>query len=145
MLDTPFPGEPAKFDLINGWRVARSTGTTRTAYRRARLFRSRGAAAVLRFEARSTVPARITLLVNAVPAGTTEVGAAWTALEADIAAVPPGEPFVLEFQREGEPADFDAGCFEVRLPGTRAPPGPALGARLRDLLPRRLLRLAGLR
>lgn len=140
MLDTPFPGAPAKFDLINGWRVARSTATTRTAYRRARLFRSRGAEPRLRFEARSNQPARITLLVNAVPGGTTAIGTDWTALEADISAVPPGEPFVLEFQRDGEPPDFDAGCFEVRLPDARA----ALGARLRDLLPRRLRRLAGL-
>ncbi len=46
LLDTPFPGQPEKFDLLNGWRVARSTETTRTAYRRGRLFRTRRGAAM---------------------------------------------------------------------------------------------------
>lgn len=117
LLDTPFPGPPAKFDLINGWRVKQSTDTTRTGHRRARLFRTRGRAGRLRFEMRSDVPAQITLRVNARPQGKAMIGPNWSVVMADITILPKGEPFVLEFQREGEPADFDAGSFQVRLPG----------------------------
>ncbi len=128
MLDMPFPGVPGKLDLINGWRVAQCTATERIAYRRARLFRSRGVARTLRFELRSPVQAQITLLVNAVPTDTASVGATWTTLEADLSALARGEPFVIEFRREGEPSNFDTGCFEVRQPPA------AFGARLRDTL-----------
>ncbi|MEO3472528.1 class I SAM-dependent methyltransferase [Roseomonas sp. CAU 1739] len=132
LLDTPFPGPPAKFDLINGWRVKQSTARTRTAHRRARLFRTRGAARVLLFQMRSSIPAAITLRVNARPVGRATIGPVWTLVEANVDAVPAGEPFLLEFQREGEPADFDSGDFQVRLPGLlarlthriRTSPGP---------------------
>ncbi len=140
LLDTPFPGAPAKFDLINGWRVAQSTRTTRTGHRRARLFRTRGAADELHFEMRSSVPAEITFRVNARPVGSAAIGPDWRTVTVGVAAVPTGQPFVLEFHREGEPADFDAGDFEVRLPGAMA----ALANRLRRLVPRALHRRVGL-
>lgn len=139
-LDTPFPGRPAKFDLLNGWRVARSTATTRTGYRRARLFRTGTGGSASRFELRSPVPAQFTFHVNARQVGAAQVGPAWTPVSVDISGVAPGQPFVLEFRREGEPGDFDAGCFEVRLPGATAP----WGERLRDLMPRWLRRRLGL-
>ncbi|BDG70905.1 class I SAM-dependent methyltransferase [Roseomonas fluvialis] len=136
-LDTPFPGAPAKFDLLNGWRVARSTPTTRTAYRRARLFRTRAAAPVLRFEIRAATPAAFTFHANAQPAGAAEVGTDWTPVEVDVSAVPPHDPFVLELRREGERADFNAGCFDVRLPDARARFGAGLADWLRTLVPGR--------
>ncbi len=140
LLDTPFPGQPAKFDLINGWRVAQSTATTRTGHRRARLFHTRGAAPTLRFEMRSAAPATITLRANARQIGRAEIGPDWSKVAADVSAVPQGEPFVLEFQREGEPADFDSGDFDVRLSGARA----GWRGRIRTLLPRSLHRQLGL-
>lgn len=120
LVDTPFPGAPAKFDLLNGWRVAQSTVTTRTAFRRGRLFRTRRAAQRLDFELRSPAPAAFTFLVNARPVGAAEVGTGWTPVSIDISAVPEGDVFLLEFRRDREAADFDAACFEVRLPGSQA-------------------------
>jgi SAM-dependent methyltransferase len=139
VVDTPFPGAPAKIDLLNGWRVAQSTATTRTAFRRARLFRTRRAAPSMAFEMRAPTPATFTFLVNAHPVGTAEIGAQWTAVVFDVSAVPEGDVFLLEFRREGEAADFDATCFEVRLPGARA----GLGERLRVLARRVRRRLRG--
>lgn len=130
LLDTPFPGTPTKFDLINGWRVAQTDAESRTGHRRARLFRRRGKAKALRFEISSAVPARFTFCVNAAPVGAAEVGAEWKRVVIDVTSVPPGEPFVVEFRREGEAADFDAGCFRVR------PPQPGPLARLAALLRR---------
>ena len=139
-LDTPFPGPPAKFDLLNGWRVAQSTATTRTGYRRARLFRTRAADAVLRFELRSPVDAAFSFRVNAEVVGTAQAGPAWTPVTVDVSAVPQGQPFVLEFQREGTPADFESGCFQLRLPNAAA----RLADRLRGLVPRRVRRRLGI-
>jgi SAM-dependent methyltransferase len=120
VVDTPFPGLPAKFDLLNGWRVAQSTATTRIGYRRARLFRTRGKATTLRYEIRSTVPAAFILRLNAREVGRVAAGPAWQPADFDVAAMPAGEAFVIEFQREEPPADFDTGCFEVREHGARA-------------------------
>ena len=139
LINTPFPGRPAKFDLVNGWRVAQSTGTTRTGYRRARLFRSAVPGKTLHFEMRSPVAADFTFRVNARPVGKAQLSPAWSEVAVDLSTVGPGEPCVLEFQREGEPENFDAGCFEVRLPGAK----PDLAARIRGLLPKRLRRWAG--
>jgi SAM-dependent methyltransferase len=134
LLDTPFPGPPAKFDLINGWRVAQSTETTRTAHRRARLFRTRGTAPTLHFAMRSKVQASIALSVNARPVGRVAIGPAWSKVAVDVSLVPTGQRFVLEFQREGEAADFDAADFEVRLDGAWS----GLRDGLLRVLPRRL-------
>lgn len=120
LVDTPFPGAPAKFDLLNGWRVAQSTETTRTAFRRARLFRTRRTTPRLDFELRSPAPASFTFLVNAHVVGAAEIGTDWTPVSLDVSAVPEGDVFMLEFRREGAAADFDAACFQVRLPGARA-------------------------
>ncbi|HWT09136.1 MAG TPA: hypothetical protein VN329_08215, partial [Roseomonas sp.] len=146
LVDTPFPGEPAKFDLVNGWRVARSTGATRTGFRRARLFRTRAAGEDrLRYEIRAPAPASFALKVNARPVGGVQVGTAWTAAEIDVSSVAPGDAFVLEFAREGEAANFDEGCFTVRLPGVEEPrmtfPGPAARRGLRRRLGTLLARL----
>ncbi|HYZ33785.1 MAG TPA: class I SAM-dependent methyltransferase [Crenalkalicoccus sp.] len=128
LRDTPFPGRPSKFDLLNGWRVARSTGSARTAYRRGRLFRTRRDAAP-RFRLRSPVPARFSVLVNGVAVGGAAVASRWTELAVDLAGVSPGAPYVLELRREGEAASFDEACFEVREVGQ---PSPAV--RLRNWL-----------
>ncbi len=149
LADTPFPGPPAKFDLINGWRVARSTTATRTAFRRGRLFLTRTPQhARLHYEIRSATPAAFAFKVNARPVGTLEVGTDWTPAAIDVSGVPPGDIFVLEFARLGKAAQFDDACFTVRLPGaTEVPqqveaivPHPSLSRRIAGLLGRLGLR-----
>ena len=116
-IDESFPGRPSKFDMLNGWRVARSTDTTRTAFRRGRLFRIRQAGTkTLRFEMRSPVPTDIAFFVNAQRVGDVNVGVDWTKATIDISYARVDEVFVLEFRREGQIANFDESCFEVRLP-----------------------------
>lgn len=114
-VDRPFPGEPSKFDLLNGWRVARSTETTRTGYQRARLFLTRQAnMKTRRFEIRSLVPTEISFLVNAQSVGSAKVGTDWTRAAVDVSSVAAGEVFVLEFRRREPATKFDNGCFDVR-------------------------------
>ncbi len=136
-VDTPFPGQPTKFDLLNGWRVARSTPTTRTGFRRARLFRTRGAEAALRFEIRSSEPAEFTFQINARPTGRAAVAANWTEVAIDVSTVPEGEVFVLEFRREGTSDSFEASCFDVRLPCGKDPLDFRFGKWVRGKLPKR--------
>jgi SAM-dependent methyltransferase len=116
-VDRPFPGPPAKFDLINGWRVARSTTTMRTGFRRARLFRTRHPGEQrLHYEIRARSPGTFAFKVNARRVGTAEVGPAWTRIEIEVGSVPAGDVFLLEFAREGETSGFEEACFDVRLP-----------------------------
>lgn len=157
LVDTDFPGTPAKFDLINGWRVARSTHSTRTGFRRARLFRRRrDGEATLHYEIRAAAPGRFVFRVNAREVGTLEVGHDWAGAAIDVSAVRPGDTFVLEFAREGDVGGFDESCFAVRLPGTSDPPPvanpppgadrPPIPAPVAVMLWRRLRRrLGGLR
>ena len=119
-VDAPFPGTPTKFDLLNGWRVAQTTGRARTGYYRARLYRTRPASGVLALQIRAATPGPMAALVNGRQVATTEVGDAWRDLEIDLSGLPKGETCLVELRRLGEPADFDAGCFEVRLPGAAA-------------------------
>jgi hypothetical protein len=136
-VDGSFPGKPSKFDMLNGWRVARSTDTTRTAFRRGRLFRTRQAGTkVVRFEIRSPVSTDIAFFVNAQRVGNVNVGADWTKATINVSSIPVGEVFVLEFQREGHTANFDESCFEVRLPIGK----PEFKDIVGELIPHRLLK-----
>lgn len=144
-VDAPFPGTPSKFDLLNGWRVAQTTGRRRTAYHRARLYRTRGGSGTLALQLRAATPGPIAALVNGRQVGLVEVGADWRAATIDLSAVPAGEVCLVELRRTVEPADFDAGCFDVRaagMAGMLASLQPRFALRYRAA--RALRRLAGL-
>jgi hypothetical protein len=83
---------------------------------------------------RSKVQASIALSVNARPVRRVAIGPTWSKVAVDVSLVPTGQRFVLEFQREGEAADFDAADFEVRLDGAWS----GLRDGLLRVLPRRL-------
>ena len=126
VVDAPVPGEPTKFDLLNGWRVLQSTETTRTGYRRARLFRTRGEDAALELEFRSPQPASFIFLVNGRKVGTAAVGTDWTKAAIDLTSVEPDASCVVEIRRDGEAATFEDGCFQVRMVGRQGWIGAAL-------------------
>ena len=65
---------------------------------------------------RSPVPTDIAFFVNAQRVGDVNVGVDWTKATIDISYARVDEVFVLEFRREGQIANFDESCFEVRLP-----------------------------
>lgn len=135
-VDTPFPGQPTKFDLLNGWRVARSTPTTRTGFRRARLFRTRGTEAALHFEIRSAEPAIFSFHINARPAERAAVAANWTLISIDVSTVAEGEAFVLEFRREGKSSSFEGSCFDIQVPNGKGPLSSGLRKWVQSMLPK---------
>ena len=114
-INQPFPGEPSKFDLLNGWRLPRKWARGRTAYRRGRWFLERGDKDYLSFSVKSAVAAPFSVLIDGIPVHQLAVGRRGRkAVTIDLRHIPRAQRFVVEIRRDDPTGDFDACCFQVQ-------------------------------
>lgn len=121
-LDLPFPGTTgSKFELLNGWRVARPFHQARTAYQRGRWFLRRADTQdTLVFElgltsAGTSTVSSIALLLNGKEVSLHSVcHTSWNRVVLDISRIPVGQVFAVEMQQKGGGDSLDEASFVVR-------------------------------